>query len=689
MGLIDIHKYPLVRILIPFLGGILLADYGIESLLAYQSWFFLGLIGFFFVLLVIHLKLKAYTQRYWFGLVLSLALVLLGVCRTLLVYPAGFFVVDSRPQLHCGELVAAPIVREAGTEYFVQNRGNPSSISLFVPSDSLGQSYETGDIIAYYARLTKPDSPLFRYEFNYRKYLQRKGIQASAYVKGSDVFKLGRVRDFNLEVELSNYRQGLLEQFRELGLEGDVLSIVAALTLGVKSELSSDLKEAFSMAGVSHVLALSGLHIGLLYALTQLLLLKFLHGRKRKEVWALMATLALLWLFALFVGGSASVIRSVLLFSLLGLSRILNRQGNGINSLALVALMMLLYRPNWLFDVGFQLSFVAVAGILIFSKPLSAYYKAKTKLGQYIWNSIVISTVAQFATAPLILYYFSSFSVYFLLANLIVIPLVTLLLYSLILLLLSLRITFVAVILAQWVDLLTGVLVCFVRWVSKLRGASIEGVSIYPYEFIVFIGLGITFFILLKTRCAKSMLWLLSFVAIGLLMRVYQLSTHRPVDKYSLTLVDDRLVVSCCGRNAKVWVIPSDSLVSPTKLANKYKKEWMYHNYREVQYLKENSTSDALFWDGCVIYYRGQSLALLSQLQEDRWNGLACHFDYIYLDRNTKSNLEQMISLHTPKGIIVHPYLAKFRKMELKQLCKENNIDYLILKSKGYIDLLL
>ena len=185
------------------------------------------------------------------------------------------------------------------------------------------------------------------------------------------------------------------------------------------------------------------------------------------------------------------------------------------------------------------------------------------------------------------------------------------------------------------------------------------------------------------------MLWLLSFVAIGLLMRVYQLSTHRPVDKYSLTLVDDRLVVSCCGRNAKVWVVPSDSLVSPTKLANKYKKEWMYHNYREVQYLKENSISDALFWDGCVIYYRGQSLALLSQLQEDRWNGLACHFDYIYLDRNTKSNLEQMISLHTPKGIIVHPYLAKFRKMELKQLCKENNIDYLILKSKGYIDLLL
>ena len=189
------------------------------------------------------------------------------------------------------------------------------------------------------------------------------------------------------------------------------------------------------MSGASHVLALSGLHIGFLYMLL-LLLLKWLPG----NVWGVrlfraIVIITALWGFAFITGLSPSVVRSVIMFSLLALSVLSGRTGISLNTLALTAFIMLAVHPFWLFDVGFQLSFSAVTAILLIYPRLFRLLPIGNGVLKKVWALMCVSLAAQIGTAPLVLLYFSRFSTHFLLTNLLVIPLVSVIMYSAVILL--------------------------------------------------------------------------------------------------------------------------------------------------------------------------------------------------------------------------------------------------------------
>lgn len=143
----------------------------------------------------------------------------------------------------------------------------------------------------------------------------------------------------------------------------------------------------------------------------------------------------LLWGFAFFTGFSPSVVRSVTMLSVLAAADVFGRQTLSLNTLAIAAWMMLLVSPAWLFDIGYQLSFFAVASVLLIHRPLYRMLPVKGWVGKYVWGLMSVSVAAQLGTAPLVMFYFSRFPVYFLLANLVVIPLVTIILYAAVLML--------------------------------------------------------------------------------------------------------------------------------------------------------------------------------------------------------------------------------------------------------------
>ena len=216
-------------------------------------------------------------------------------------------------------------------------------------------------------------------------------------------------------------REKLLERFSDNGIDGDAYAVVAAMSLGDKSALTHNLKDTYSVSGASHVLALSGLHLGIIYMLFSLFL-----PRRRWPALSQLVIILFIWAFVFLVGMSVSVVRSAIMLTVYGLLSIGNRDKMSINALSFTAIAMLMWNPTWLFDVGFQMSFMAVLAILLFvplfEDVLPADYLMEHRWIRRIWGLIVVSCSAQLGVAPLIAFYFGRFSTYFLLTNFIVIP---------------------------------------------------------------------------------------------------------------------------------------------------------------------------------------------------------------------------------------------------------------------------
>ena len=287
-------------------------------------------------------------------------------------------------------------------------------------------------------------------------------LMQRALQEPSSVSRLDRSKTYFLA-----QRAKLLDRLSESGVDGSVYAVVAAMTLGDKSQLTKELRDTYAVSGASHILALSGLHLGIIYTLLSLLL-----SRRRWQVISQVVIIVCIWLFVFLVGMSASVVRSAVMITVYALLSLGHRDKMSVNTLAFAAIVMLLFNPKSLFDVGFQLSFMAVLAILLFYPLFESVWSQQFLLGhrlfRWLWTTLAVSCAAQIGVAPLIAYYFGRFSCYFLLTNLVVVPAATLILY---LSLLVLLIPSLAYLLIYIVDALNQLLL----WITMLPGASIEG----------------------------------------------------------------------------------------------------------------------------------------------------------------------------------------------------------------------
>ena len=262
-------------------------------------------------------------------------------------------------------------------------------------------------------------------------------------------------------------REKLLARFSDNGIDGDAYAVVAAMSLGDKSALTRDLKDTYSVSGASHVLALSGLHLGIIYILFSLFM-----PRRRWPALSQLVIILFIWAFVFLVGMSVSVVRSAIMLTVYGLLSIGNRDKMSVNALAFTAIVMLMWNPVWLFDVGFQMSFMAVLAILLFvplfEDVFSAEYLMEHRWIKRIWGLVTVSCSAQLGVAPLIAFYFGRFSTYFLLTNFIVIPAAMVILWLSIVVLVF---PSLAYILLYIVDILNIAL----SRISAIPGASIDG----------------------------------------------------------------------------------------------------------------------------------------------------------------------------------------------------------------------
>lgn len=252
-------------------------------------------------------------------------------------------------------------------------------------------------------------------EFDLKTYWKTKGIYGMFFMESQDFHVLKTVPCSYLTKSIREAQQLCLNILAK-HLSGQELGIAQALILGDKSMLDNEIRSAFTATGSMHVLAVSGLHIGLILQL--LLALIKLGARWINRSTALLFVILLLWFYALMTGFSPSVIRAVFMFSVLTWTQWKGWHTSSINSLFFTAFIIVLWKPMYFFDIGFQLSYLAMLGIFLFYPKISSIWKPENKILYYLWEGTAIGFAAQVATTPLTLYYFHQFPNYFAIANL-------------------------------------------------------------------------------------------------------------------------------------------------------------------------------------------------------------------------------------------------------------------------------
>ena len=252
-------------------------------------------------------------------------------------------------------------------------------------------------------------------DFNLQLFWKSKGITEMCFFQEIDFQFIDRVPKnvfFDFIDGLNVTFSAILAKY----LKDEELAIGIALILGDKSMLDSEIRNAFTATGAMHALAVSGLHVGIILPIFLGFFKIFGKFIKRKQ--AVIIVVGILWIYALLTGFSPSVIRAVFMFSVLALAQVTGRNYNPVNTLFFTAFILLLFQPLYLFDIGFQLSYIAMLGIFTFNKKVNKWIPTKNKFAKFFWEGTAVGLSAQFMTVPLSLYYFHQFPNYFALANL-------------------------------------------------------------------------------------------------------------------------------------------------------------------------------------------------------------------------------------------------------------------------------
>jgi competence protein ComEC len=428
-------SFPFVRISIAFALGIAVSVF----LDTYEKILFsISVFCILFLMASTFFSKKWFLKYNWsYGLILVLLSFALGYTRLFLAKEGKRnFDLHSSTQISAyrGKVIDHPIHKgkfykstvEVNSLYYINWIPTRYKLNLYVKARSSPFAY--GDEILVSGTPINIKGPQNPDEFNYKRYLSFLGVYQQHFADSSSISLLSSGNGNSIidkSIELRESLSRLLEQHISRPKE---LAIAKALLLGNKNELDDDIKNTYAASGAMHVLAVSGLHVGIIY-LVILYLFKLLPEHYRKPWLVAIISIPLLWSYAFVTGLSPSVLRAVTLFSVIAIGNSMNRQSSIVNMLAVSALILLSFKPYLLMQVGFQLSYIAVLGIIFIYPQIRKLWMPSGRFVIFFWDVTAISIAAQIATFPMSILYFHRFPPYFIVSNLVVIPAATLIVW--------------------------------------------------------------------------------------------------------------------------------------------------------------------------------------------------------------------------------------------------------------------
>lgn len=522
-------KYPFIRLLTPFAIGVIFA-FSFNMVVAEEKvviFLLIFLTLLLLALIIISEIIRNYSYRWIFSFLLFLFLTLSGF--TFVVNADYRLRVNDIPEIedvseyYIARLYESPSHREKTLKVTLNvlayKSGNSlqnidSKVIAYFEKSEKSTTLKYGDciiIFAYPEEVEKPPNPE---QFDYKDYLYKKGISHQVYLKSDDWIDLNENRSNPIYRFSYWMRDFLLETMQKLGVHEEEYAVAAAILLGYDDSLPQELRQKYVAAGAMHILCVSGLHVGVIFMVFSYMLFFLDERKKNQRIIKQLILLILIWFYALLAGLAPSILRATIMLSFVIIGNIINRNGVVLNSLAASAFILLCVNPANLFDVGFQLSYAAVIGIVVLQRPIMKLFYFKYNIINKIWEVTSVTLAAQIATAPFTIYYFHQFPTYFWLSNLFMSPVSSVVIIGGMLMLLLFFIPYVNVVIAWVVSKMIFVMNYGVCWIESLPYSILKGLYINEIQFVIllFVLLAILLFVQLKNKTILFSIMIMSIL---------------------------------------------------------------------------------------------------------------------------------------------------------------------------------
>lgn len=693
--MIDWRKFPFVRLILPFLLGILTAIY----LHSISPKIVLWLVALSLTAIIISYTLQlGYRYKWLIGIPLSMLIFLMGYQLTFynnelnhtdhyryeLTVNKQFFittVTDKTEKNDYWRLITEVTDLGVTVDSLKKCTGN---LMIYLKKDSLTIPPQYGDLILVQSTVQNIETPKNPEAFDFKRYWHLQNVHYQCFIQPHQFIILTSNQGNPLIALALSWQKQFIRVLRKHLPTEDALAVGTALLLGVKDAISEDIRNAYIETGAMHILAISGAHIILIFGHLERVLNIYQSGNRRWRWIKTAILIILIALFALLTGLGASVTRAAVMASFLAIGKAMHQRVSIYNVLAASALALLLYNPFWLLDVGFQLSFTAVIGIALFYNKFKKIFTIKNKLLRLGWSSVAMGLAAQLTVTPISLYYFHQFATYFWLSGLLASVVGDVALTSGVLLLMVDNIPFLG-----WI---TGKILFGSIWlmndiifiIRQMPYSVLDGFWLSLWAVTLIYGVLWGFIQAYDTRKLRVLFYPLSICIVLACMYAFSdIKSH-----YNKQLV--------------IYNIPGNSLVEILdgkicyRFYEKYSKNFKtknkikfatqnYHNALKINVLNEFNFNEYVVNNDFIYHDRYMQIGSTKVLLLDRLPQLSVTLSncFVVVLNNPKFDIRHLKQFISIRQIIFDASNSKWRVEKWKKECEELDIDYYDVAEKG------
>lgn len=689
------NSIPIIRIIIPFLSGILtviLFDFNYSFPLAV----FFVLLAVYLIYLIFLQKKITYKYRWIGGIIIVSFFFFSGYELTVLKKPThqpthfshavldkNYFVCRlTEPvqikQNSCKAIVEIFQIKDSGK--WVNSTGKAI---LYLQKDSSSENLKYGDRLIIASKLAQPDEPLNPAEFNYKKYLKNKFIEFQCYANSKQWKKIGSgdvnwLRKFAYQSQMI-----LIGILQKANLTSDESGVINALLIGNTDNLDAEVIKDYRNSGAMHILSVSGMHVGVIYLILSYLLF-FLKKTRTGTYLRAVLLILLVWTYAVITGLSPSVLRAATMFSLIAAGQTFKVVPNTYNTLAASAFILLSFNPYMINDIGFQLSYLAVIGIVYIYPVIYRAVLIKNKYLDKLWSLIAVSVAAQLITAPISLLYFHQFPNYFILTNIVAVPLSGLVIYLGVAYLIFYAVPYLSLILSKALLYTLTALNKSISFIDNLPYSVTHGIDINWFEtllaYLILFSV-MLFFTLKKQKYLLNSLVLILVLVVSLNYRsiiaintssitIYNISKHTAIDFKS-----ERRCFSVTDTALTSKISKLDFHTLNNRIKNDI-EELQY--YSILQNVKEGN--DVFYKNERFIQFKNSRLVIIDRNEH---NSGKIRVDYVIISNNPEIDLVEINEKFNPKLIVFDASNNKHHIEKWIHICKKHSLNYHNTRTSG------
>ncbi|WP_374506745.1 ComEC/Rec2 family competence protein [Flavobacterium sp.] len=549
----------------------------------------------------------------------------------------------------------------------IDNTNCSGKLLLNIRKDSLHHSFVIGNRLQIQGSLYPNSSPKNPNQFDYGKYLANKQIYGQLYADATDI-KVSSLIEKDSWYYAAQIRNTIINNLKKDGFHSTELNVAVALLLGQQQDIDPEIIQDYQYAGAVHILSVSGLHIGFILLFVTFVL-KPVPNNRKGSLLKLIAILCSLWLFGILAGLAPSVVRSVTMFSFVAIGQHLRRSVNIYHTLLVSILLILLVQPAFLFDVGFQLSYLALFFILWFHPLLSSLWEPKNKISKYIWDILSVSFAAQIGTLPLSLYYFHQFPGLFFITNLIIIPLTGFIMGL-----------GVLVMVLAFFNQCPFFLSKALEWSLFVVDKIIHTIANAEQFIIKDIPFTLTFLLSSYAVVFSTILWFKKpqfqrLVAVLVSVIVVQIAflwnKWQVTNQQEWVVFNSKKNTLIAERNGRTVTLYANDSLQKVGAKNKTLNAYLVGNFSHLAAAKELKNT---------IYFNKKRILIIDSTGVYPEN----HPDIIVLTQSPKINLERLIQISQPKEIVADASNYKTLQKLWKASCEKEKIPFHSTSEKGF-----